>query len=164
MATQQFSSWVHGCAAVAEDREVTVLRQGFGATFSIPAPRFVEPYHQSQVVFHFIHIPIPTPVIMGNSGRLKLVRVLFLVNVVGNGDLRGIDLYDGKEVIRSEWDMEIEGDHTDRPIIYQGYRSDLAHVMNYGLGLTFKVRSAISGEPEPVKFFISAAGADFITL
>lgn len=156
-----YASWVHGNAAVAEDPGVTVLRQGFGATFNIPAPPFVEPYHRSQVVFHWIHIPIPTPVLMGDSGRLKLVNVLYLCNIVGGINVAGIHLYDGKELIRAEDGLDIEGDNTDRPIQFHGYRNDLAHVMNFGLGVTLKIRSPISGEARKGQFFLAGAGADF---
>lgn len=89
MSTQQFSSWVHGSAGVAESADVEELKQGFGTTFTIPVPPFIEPHHQSQVLFHYVHFPIPTPVIMGNSGRLTLSKVLILFNAVGGVNLAG---------------------------------------------------------------------------
>lgn len=155
MAQQLYASWVHGNAAVAEDPAVTVLRQGFGATFNIPPPPFA---------LYFIHIPIPTPVIMGASGRLKLVRVLYLINAVGT-ELSGIDLYDGKNLILSQDAMHVGGDHTDRPVSFNGGgASGIGHVMEFGLGLTMKVVSGIHWEQEQGQFFVAATGADFVTI
>ncbi|MHA3021607.1 DUF6623 family protein [Mycobacterium sp. BMJ-28] len=162
MAQKLYASWVHGNAAFAEDPAVTVLRQGFGATFNIPVPDEL-----GVVEFHWIHIPIPTPVIMGDSGRLKLVKVLYQVNVADDLTLTGIHVFDGKTLVRHEDSMDVSGDHTDRPLEFTGWNRDLTHVMGFGLGVTLKVRtpvrSTVAGQNAPRHFFIAGAGADFVT-
>lgn len=163
MARKLYASWAHGCAGVSEDSKVTVLRQGFGATFNIPTPPF-GPNGAPRATTHYIHIPIATPVIMGDSGRLKVLEVLYLYNAVNGVRLEGLYVYDGHHLVLGNDGISATGDHTDKPRRFTAPENNgIGHIMSYGLGLTFRLRSPFSDEEQQGQFFLAGAGADFVT-
>ena len=149
MAEKLFASWTHGCSAVCETSSTRALYQGFGATFQIPAG-----------TQDWIHIPIPTPVILNN--RAKVQKVFYLFNAAAGARLGAIHIYDGFNRILTANDVSSEGDHShgiDPPLIGKNFsRFASPPQVFWGLGVSLLVKSAT----QESRFYISTAGADFL--
>jgi hypothetical protein len=83
MAKKLYAMWTHGNVAVSEGGTTQALRQEFRVTFTIPAGQR-----------DWIHIPIPTPVFIGDR-RVSLAKVFYLYNAANGAVLKNVHIYDG---------------------------------------------------------------------
>ena len=173
------ASWIHGNSVVVEDppndpQVFSMTHYGWGTVVRIrPNTSF------------WLHIPIPTPVIV-NDKRLKLIRVFLLWRVAsGKGLLTGLDLWDGGRKItgptvngvvmrafKSPWELrDVYLSSGDYLSIEKG-RFELAMPApsEVGFNLSFKLSAvwpdAGAGHIPDIwtkaEFHICAAGGDFV--
>ncbi|GLW09103.1 hypothetical protein Misp01_42320 [Microtetraspora sp. NBRC 13810] len=144
MAAKLHASWAHGFTAVPENPATRVLRQGFGATFTIPAN-----------TGEWIHLPIPTPVITANA-RAVLDKVLFLFHARNTSSLLQVDVYDGPTRILAVREMRIRGDHS-RGVDDKNVVTLRRPAIRFGVGVSLLVAA---GQNQS-EFFVSGFGGDF---
>lgn len=146
MAEKLYASWASGYTAFPETANLRTLRQGFGVTFTIPAGRA-----------EWIHLPIPTPVIVEND-RATLEKVLVLFHARPNSEIIEVHVFDGPRRISRFSDMRLSGDHSqgvDARNVFTVRQADIA----FGIGVTLRVNN-ISASSDS-EFFISSFGGDF---
>jgi hypothetical protein len=108
----------------------------------------------------WIHIPIPTPVLIANA-RVSLDKVFYLFHAASGAALTHIDVYDGRNKLASENAHVlngIEGDYsqgidTDR----NSTRLPEQPQIIWGVSVSLLVSGGGSG-----RFYVATAGADFI--
>jgi hypothetical protein len=85
-----YASWIHGNALTVESPEnlARVGHFGWGADMAITPGKA-----------SWFHIPLPTPVIVGDQ-RTK-VQTLFLLFKSVSGDIRNIHIYDGSAKVQN---------------------------------------------------------------
>ncbi|MGW4800383.1 DUF6623 family protein [Nonomuraea sp. NPDC004297] len=150
MAEKLHSSWVPGYAAFPENAGLRTFRQAFGVTFTIP-PNGTE----------WIHLPIPTPVILAND-RANLDKVLILLHTRLNTSVIEVSVWDGPIRVFLNTNMDLRGDWS------QGLKGPLEsgnvfHVqktdVRYGINVTLRVRNlSPTGDGE---FSLTSFGGDF---
>jgi len=159
MARALFATWTHGCSAVCENLRTPTyaLYQGSGVTFTKPGGGE-----------DWIHVPIPTPVIVQNV-RARLHKVFCLFDAQAGAEVINFHVFDGGLRIGSRDGTSLTGNHLgiDDPkaIPNEFHRNwfefgqfdyDGRPDIFFGIGVTLKVRFPTAES----KFFIPTAGAD----
>ncbi|MEV4569477.1 DUF6623 family protein [Nonomuraea sp. NPDC049419] len=150
MADKLYASWASGYAAFPETAGLRTFRQGFGVTFTIPAGRA-----------EWIHLPVPTPVIVGND-RANLEKVIVLYHARQNNELIEVHVFDGPRRISKFSGMRFTGDHSQGvegglspKNVFVVRQPDIA----FGIGVTLLVSN--TSRTTDSEFFISSFGGDF---
>ncbi|MEW9551157.1 DUF6623 family protein [Nonomuraea sp. NPDC050783] len=146
MAEKLYASWASGYTAFPETAGLRTFRQGFGVTFTIPAGRI-----------EFIHLPIPTPVIVGND-RATLDKVLVLFHARQTSEIVEVHVFDGPRRISRFSEMRLSGDHSqgvDTRNVFTVRQPDIA----FGIGVTLRVNNTSASSDS--ELFISSFGGDF---
>src|SRR5258705_11299518 len=93
----------HGNVAESEAESTTALREGFGVTFTIRGGQR-----------DWIHIPIPTPVFVGDR-RISLTKAMYLFHAANGAILRLVQFYDGRTpVLNAVREVNYTGDYSTR--------------------------------------------------
>jgi hypothetical protein len=146
MAEKLYASWASGYTAFPETANLRTFRQGFGVTFTIPAGRS-----------EWIHLPIPTPVIVEND-RATLDKVLVLFHARQNSAIAELHVFDGPRRITRVSEMRSQGDHSQGVDSKNAFTVRQANIA-FGIGVTLLVQN-LSGSSDS-EFFISSFGGDF---
>ncbi|MFI6388620.1 DUF6623 family protein [Nonomuraea sp. NPDC050540] len=94
-----YASWAHGVTAVSENRNLPVVRAGYGATFTLPKNGG-----------EWIHFPIPTPTLLENS-RAFLERVIVLFEARQTSELKRIHVWDGGKILARHDELSVKGNN-----------------------------------------------------
>lgn len=144
MAGRTYTAWAHGVAAMPENPEIPVRRQGFGVTFTIPAG-----------CSEWIHLPVPTPAMVADA-RAALERVQVLFDARDACALTAVHVHDGPERILLHEDMKVEGDHSrglDAMNVFPVARADI----RFGVAISL----LIAAGPVDGGFFLTGFGGEF---
>jgi len=143
--------WTHGNAASAESPENVdqIVHIGWGTEF-----------HFKPGKLSWIHIPIPSPVLIGDQ-RSKLT-VFFVLFNAKDGEVRAVHLFDGPNRVREFNDLAHTGEHAGSFDAQTIYRLDPPHTVFGGMGISllFAARIGFEGGAQPL-LLISTAGGDF---
>jgi hypothetical protein len=147
------ASWVHGTALAVESPEklARVGYFGWGAEMDLP------PSTES-----WFHIPLPTPVIVGDS-RTKLQKV-FLLCWTNRGIIREVHLWDGPSKFQEFSGLDLEGEHRSQLDSQNTFSLRRPHSVAWGVGISFlfaagrKFEGGAGG-----RLILAAAGGDFLS-
>lgn len=145
------ASWVHGNALTVENPErlTSIGHFGWGTDLAF-APG------QSG----FLHVPLPTPVIVGDS-RTSIQR-LFLLFKSENCEIRAVHVYDGSGKVQELNDLHLSGEHRTALDGQNTFDLSAPHTVAWGMGITFLVQASIGFDtPITTRFILAAAGGDF---
>jgi hypothetical protein len=150
-----YASWVHGNALTVESPQ-SLSRVGH---FGWGADMLIKPGQAS-----WFHIPLPTPVIVGDV-RAALQRVFLLFkSEPGVGEIRNVHVYDGSSKPQEFNDLRLSGEH--RLGLDGENRFDLAspHTVVWGVGISFFFQASIGFDsPVPAsQLIVASAGADYV--
>jgi hypothetical protein len=147
-----YASWVHGNALTVESPEnlARVGHFGWGADMQI------KPGKAS-----WFHIPLPTPVIVGDK-RTNAQRV-FLLFRSDSGSIRNVHVYDGSSKVQEFNGLVLGGEHR---LALDGQNTfNLAHPHNvaWGMGISFFFVADIGFDTTipPSRLILGSAGGDF---
>lgn len=147
------ASWVHGNALTVESPEnlARVGHYGWGADM------LIRPGKGS-----WFHIPLPTPVIVGDV-RTRLQRVFLLFKSV-SGSIRDVHVYDGSSkpqefnggVHQGEHRLGLDGQNT--------FDLETPHTVVWGIGISFYFIADIGFDTQiaPAQLILASAGGDFL--
>src|SRR3954452_21613724 len=146
--------WTHGNAVTVENPEnLNFVRHiGWGTEL------FFQPGKAS-----WMHIPLPTPVILGDT-RSKLLRVFLMFRVPNNdGQLRSVHLYDGPVRVRTFDGLSSTGDHWNALDGANTFKLDQPYTVVWGLGISFHFQASIGFDSHipPPLLQIASAGGDY---
>jgi hypothetical protein len=146
--------WTHGNAVTVESPEnLKLVRHIAWATelYFIPGRA------------SWAHIPLPTPVILGDVPS-KLIRFFLMFRVPKNdGRIRSVHLYDGPARIRAFDGLGQNGEHWNRIDGANTFTLDQPYEVTQGLGISFLFQADIgidSTIPPPL-LQISSAGGEY---
>jgi hypothetical protein len=148
------SSWVHGNALTVESPEnlSRVGHNGWGADM------LIRPGKGS-----WFHIPLPTPVIVGDV-RTQLQRVFLLFKSdTGAGAIRNVHVYDGSSKPQEFNDLFLAGEHRLGLDGANTFTLSSPHSVAWGIGITFFFQAAI-GIDSPIpdaQLIVASAGGDY---
>lgn len=148
------ASWVHGNALTVESpgNLARVGHFGWGADMAI------QPGKGS-----WFHIPLPTPVIVGDV-RAQLLRVFLMFSSdPGAGEIRNVHVYDGSSKPQEFNDLHLEGDHRGGLDGANTFNLSNPHTVAWGIGVTFFYQAAIGFDTQipPARLILASAGADY---
>lgn len=155
--TLKMAMWVHGTVAEVEDpgglAPNGILHDGMGTHF-----------FGGSKSFHWIHVPVPTPVVIDGS-RPSLATVFVLFNAFGCR-IKHVDIWDGP--FRSKeihlLDLTLAGDHSAGIDPHNSFEIVPPLTVRFGLKVAIGVQFSALVDPEPnlkAEFLVTAAGADF---
>jgi hypothetical protein len=144
MTIKRFASWAHGNTAVSENPDLASRRQGFGATFVIPAD-----------TGQWIHLPVPSPV-LEEDARATLDQVLVSFDARTTSSLEHVHVWDGGGRIAAHENLGLKGDHTaiGSDNIFKVGRPDIF----FGIGISV----FFAGGELDSEVFIPGFGGDFL--
>jgi hypothetical protein len=150
------ASWVHGNAVTVESPEnlARVGHFGWGGDMAI------NPGKSS-----WFHIPLPTPVIVGDT-RTQLVRVFVLFeSKPGEGSIRNVHVYDGSAKVQEFNDLHLEGAHRTGLDGQNTFTLAAPHSVAFGIGISFFYQASvgIDSPVPPSRLIIGTAGGDYIS-
>jgi hypothetical protein len=149
-----YASWIHGNALTVESPEnlARVGHFGWGADMAIT------PGKNS-----WFHIPIPTPVIVGD--KRATVQKLFLLFRVdpGSGEIRNIHIYDGSAKVQEFNGLSFNGEHRTALDGQNTFNLSQPHTVAFGMGISFFFQAAIGIDSPipPARLIVASAGGDF---
>jgi hypothetical protein len=148
------ASWVHGNALTVESPE-NVVRMGH---FGWGADLLVQSARAS-----WFHIPLPTPVIVGD--RRTTVQKLFLLFKTGpGGRIRNVHIYDGSSQVQQFNYVDVQGEHRLGLDGQNTFNLAHPHTVLWGMGISlyFDTAIGIDSPAPPAQLIVAAAGADFL--
>lgn len=148
------ASWVHGNALTVESPEnlARVGHFGWGADMAI------RPGKGS-----WFHIPLPTPVIVGDV-RVQLLRVFLMFKTdPGAGEIRNVHVSEGSSKPQEFNDLHLEGEHRSGLDDVNTFNLTTPHSVLWGIGVTFFFQAAIGFDSQipDARVIVSSAGVDF---
>ena len=149
-----YASWTHGNALTVESPE-NLARVGH---FGWGADMYMQPGKGS-----WFHIPIPTPVIIGDV-RSTLLRVFLLFEIApGTGSIRNVHVYDGPFKPQEFNGLDLDGAHRTGLDAANTFALAAPHTVVFGIGVTFFFQAAIGIDSHisPPLLRLATAGGDF---
>jgi hypothetical protein len=148
------ASWVQGNALTVESPE-NLARVGH---FGWGADMLVRPGKSS-----WFHIPLPTPVIVGDA-RTQLHRVFLLFKTDPHtGSIRNVHVYDGSSKPQEFNDLFLEGEHRTQLDGMNTFNLATPHTVAFGIGISFFFVASISLDSpvSPAQLIVASAGGDY---
>jgi hypothetical protein len=147
-----YASWIHGNALTVESPEnlARVGHFGWGADMAITPGKA-----------SWFHIPLPTPVIVGDQ-RTK-VQIFFLLFKSVSGDIRNVHIYDGSSQVQQFNDLHHQGEHRLALDGQNTFKLAQPHTVIWGMGVTFFFQANIGFDTAipPAQLIVASAGGDF---
>jgi hypothetical protein len=145
------ASWVHGTALAVENPENLTRASYFGWGAEM---------HFVPGKSGWFHMPLPTPVIVGDV-RTK-VQKLFLMFKTDAGEIRNVHIWDGPNRIQTFDGLHLTGDHWNGLDAVNTFNLSTPHSVIWGMGISFFVQASIGFDTviDP-KLFVASAGGDF---
>jgi hypothetical protein len=110
----------------------------------------------------WFHIPLPTPVIVGDR-RTTLQRVFLLFRSDG-GRIENVHVYDGSSQIQLFNDLDLQGEHRVALDRQNTFILAHPHTVAWGVGISFFFRGGGGFEGGPGgRLILAAAGGDFFS-
>ncbi|KAJ9661771.1 hypothetical protein H2198_001736 [Neophaeococcomyces mojaviensis] len=148
-----YASWTHGNALTVESPENLnrVGHNGWGADMSVKAGKS-----------SWFHIPVPTPVIVGDV-RSQFQKFFLLFSADG-GQIREVHIYDGSSKIQEFNGLNLAGEHRLSLDGANTFNLSTPHVVRWGIGITFAFTASIGFDSQipPSRLIVASAGADFM--
>src|SRR4051812_14074034 len=121
-----YASWVHGNALTVESPQnlARVGHFGWGADMAIIPGKA-----------SWFHIPLPTPVIIGD--KRTTVQTLFLLFKTNSGTIRNVHIYDGSSQVQQFNDLDLDGEHRLSLDGQNTFKLKQPHAVLWGMGITF---------------------------
>jgi hypothetical protein len=111
----------------------------------------------------WFHIPVPTPVIVGD--KRTTIQKLFLLfeTPVGQGEIRNVHIYDGSAKVQEFNGLHLSGAHRTGLDAQNTFNLSAAHTVIFGMGISFFYQAAIGFDSPipPARLIIGTAGGDF---
>jgi len=149
-----YASWVHGNTLTVESPENLARVGHFGWGVDMETISFKETW---------IHIPLPTPVIVADR-RTNLLRVFLLFSSDG-GRIKNVHVYDGSSIIQEFNDLFLEGEHLGALNIQNTFNLAHPHTVVWGVGISFFYAGGGGFEGgHGGHLIVGAAGGDFFHL
>jgi Family of unknown function (DUF6623) len=147
------ASWVHGNALTVESPENLEK----GSYFGWGADLAVIPGKNS-----WFHIPLPTPVIIGDKRATVQKFFLLFKTDGGAGNIRSTHIYDGAFKVQEFNGLDLQGDHL---VLDQKNTFILAqpHTVAWGMCISFffQASDASDSQASPAHLIVGSAGGDF---
>ena len=148
------ATWIHGNALTVESPEhlARVGHFGWGADMAI------SPGQAS-----WFHIPLATPVIVGDV-RTKVQRLFLMFETdPGAGDIRNVHIYDGSGKVQEFNNLNLSGEHRTALDGENTFTLSAPHTVVWGMGISFFFQAAIGIDSPipPSRLIVASAGGDF---
>ena len=152
------ASWTHGNVTVLENpanQPISKVPRGWGAQFTFPASNL-------NTISSWLHIPIPTPVLISDQ-RASVFRFFLLFDCnPGAGFISQVQLYDGGAQIAS-FDTILDGTAFQSQLLPQNtFLVTPPHSVNFGLSISFLYETSLNATASnPPLLTVYSAGCDF---
>lgn len=147
------ASWVHGTALTVESPQ-NLARKGY---FGWGADMVLSPNPEGGSWFH---IPLPTPVIVGDNRTF--VQTFFLLCWTDGGVIQEVDIWDGPNKVREFVALAVHGEHRLGLDNANTFKMEQGHSVNWGMGISFFFANAGGSEGGlGGRLILAAAGGDF---
>jgi hypothetical protein len=143
--------WVHGNALAVQSPESLEVngRLGWGADLRVRPGKST-----------WLHIPVPTPVIIGEV-RASLMRVFLLFDARG-GRFTAVHVWDGVNKVQQFDGLDLSGNHVAVDGV-NTFKLDRPHRVVTGIGVSAVFTAPIGFDTSiaATRLIVAAAGADF---
>ena len=112
----------------------------------------------------WFHIPLPTPVIVGDVRTTVQKLFLMFKSDPGAGEIRAVHVYDGSGKIQEFNDLHLVGEHRTGLDGQNTFNLTAPHSVVWGMGISFFFQAAIGIDSPvpPARLIVSSAGGDYI--
>ena len=108
----------------------------------------------------WFHIPLPTPVIVGDARTS--VQKLFLMFLAQNCEIRAVHIYDGSSKVQELNGLHLSGEHRTGLDGQNTVNLSAPHTVIFGIGIAFLVQASIGFDtPIRTRLIVASAGGDF---
>ena len=151
------ASWVHGNALTVQSPQFLSAQEvghgGWGADYSVIPGKAT-----------WMHIPVPTPVIVADV-RTKFQKFFLLYEVLDGGHIEQVHIYDGSFKIQEFNNLGRSGAHRPQLDGANTFNLSAPHTVIFGIGITLLFIADIGFDSQipPSRLILATAGVDFFT-